>query len=100
MPAPLIEKEPSAWPWFTTAYVIVLFFAAVIVPVDLCDGGWGWGRVTLSAAVAASVIDGSVIGFRRRDTGLAVVVGFGSLVVALTVCVFWIFARYSGDCVA
>jgi hypothetical protein len=96
-PAALVEKEPSAWPWLTTAYLIVLFFVTFGVPADPCDRGWTWARLTLSAAVLTSVLDASLIGLRRRDTGLALLVGIGSLLAALAVCGLFIFVRYYHD---
>lgn len=96
---PLVEREPCAWPWCTTVYLVVLFFAAVTVPADPCDGGWTWGAVTYGASASVAVIDGLRVGVRRRDLALAILVGVASLAVALAVAMFFVYVRYAHDCV-
>jgi hypothetical protein len=82
-PPPLIEKEPGAWPWCATVYLVSLAVIAVAHhPSAHCAHDWTFGRLALAGAAVAPVLDAILIGRRRRDAGLGIAVGGAALVVA------------------
>jgi hypothetical protein len=85
-PRPLIEKEPSAWPWVTTVYLGVLIVAALVVRVpEHCSGDWTFAHAAQAGAVLAPALDAVLISRRRGSWSLAIAVGAAALVTCMAV---------------
>lgn len=81
MPEPLIQKEPSQWPWCATAYLGALAVAALAVPApEHCAGDWGFAYAAIAGGVISPLIDTVLIARRRRALGPAIVIGLATLV--------------------
>jgi hypothetical protein len=94
-PRPLIEREPSAWPWSTTTYLAILVVAAFAVTVPKhCAGDWTFGHTAEAGAILAPVLDVLIIGRRRNSWSLAIAVGAAALATCLAV--LWLVVMLRG----